>query len=83
MTPAQITEKISRIIGRPIAYAEIPADAFREYNEILAGVFQWYSDGGHKADLPSVRRLLPGVTDFDTWAAQQGREKFEALFSGD
>lgn len=80
VTPLQIADAIGRITNRAIPYVQIPIETFRQQSEILANVFQWVSDGGHKVDLVEVRELFPEMMDFDTWVKRQGKEKFEALF---
>ena len=80
VTPLQIADAIGRITNRAIPYVQIPIETFRQQSEILANVFQWVSDGGHKVDLAEVRELFPEMMDFDTWVKRQGKEKFEALF---
>lgn len=80
LTPAQIAEGISGYLNHTVPYVEIPMEAFRQYNEILAGVFQWYSDGGHKVDVASVRKIYPGLMNFETWLKKQDKTKLEVLY---
>lgn len=80
LTPLQIADALGRVTNRTIPYVQIPMESFRQHNEVLARVFEWVSDGGHKVDISIVRKLFPGLMDFDTWVERQGKAKFEALF---
>ncbi|MEK8127092.1 hypothetical protein WMW72_04120 [Paenibacillus filicis] len=80
LTPLQISEALGKITGPTIPYVEIPMETFRHHNKILASVFQWISDGGHKVDILDVRKSYPPLMDFDAWINKQGKAKFEALF---
>ncbi|MFS0868875.1 NmrA/HSCARG family protein [Paenibacillus xylanilyticus] len=80
LTPLQIVEAIGRITNRTIPYVQVPLDALRQHNEILAGVFQWLNEEGHEVDISVVRKAFPDLTDFDTWVEKQGKVKFETLF---
>ncbi|MCG5217062.1 NmrA/HSCARG family protein [Streptosporangium sp. KLBMP 9127] len=38
------------------------------------------SFGGWRADIPALRKLYPGLMNFDTWMEREGRAGFEAMF---
>nr|WP_207953047.1 NmrA/HSCARG family protein [Paenibacillus agricola] len=80
LTPLQIADAIGRLTNRTIPYVQIPLETMRQHNELLAGVFQWINEEGHKVDISALRKLFPEFTDFDTWVEKQGKAKFEALF---
>jgi uncharacterized protein YbjT (DUF2867 family) len=80
VTPLQIADAIGRVTNRTVPFVQIPIETFRQFNEILADVFQWTSEGGQKVDVSGVRKLFPEIMNFDTWVEKQGKAKFEALF---
>jgi uncharacterized protein YbjT (DUF2867 family) len=76
LTPPQIAAAISRATGRLIAYVQIPLEAMPQY----ADYFRWLNASGCRANIPALRRLHPGLMDFDTWLDKEGKAKLEALF---
>jgi hypothetical protein len=46
-----------------------------------ADYFDWLNKHGCKADIPALRKLHPGLMDFDTWLEKEGKTKIEALFN--
>jgi uncharacterized protein YbjT (DUF2867 family) len=76
LTPPQIAAAIGRATGHLIHYVQLPLEAVAP----LADYFRWLNENGCKADIPALRRLHPGLTDYDTWLEQEGKAQFEALF---
>jgi len=62
---------LSRAMGRPVAYAEVPLEALRQQSSEAAIMFEWFDRVGYSADIPALRREFPeiGWTDFAGWAA--------------
>jgi uncharacterized protein YbjT (DUF2867 family) len=77
LTPPQIAAAISRATGRSIPYVQIPLEGMSQY----ADYFDWLNTHGCKADIPALRRLHPGLMDFETWLEKEGKTKIEALFT--
>lgn len=80
LTPPRIAAALSRVSGHPIAYAQIPMETVREQSELLGRIYDWINDGGYVVDIPSLRKLHPGLMDFDTWLETKGKARLEALF---
>ncbi len=76
LTPPQIAAAISRATGRPIPYVQIPLEGMSPY----ADYFDWLNTHGCKADIPALRKLHPGLMNFETWLEKEGKTKIEALF---
>ncbi|MDF2962154.1 MAG: NmrA/HSCARG family protein [Paenibacillus sp.] len=79
LTPPEIAAAVSHATGQPIVYTSIPTETLRGQNEILARIYEWLNGGGHVVDLPSLRKLHPDLTSFNTWLEKKGRAKFSTL----
>ncbi len=67
---SQAAEIMTRLLGRPIAYRQIPVDVARETSEDLARMFDWFERRGYSADIRSLRQDFPevGWHRFEEWA---------------
>jgi uncharacterized protein YbjT (DUF2867 family) len=85
LTPLQIAAALSRAAGRTITHAQIPLDVLRKKGAEAAQVFEWFNKEGYRygVDIPTLRRLYPGLTDFDTWLEREGRSKLKALLGAE
>ena len=61
---------LSRAMGRPISYQEIPIAAARQQSEDVAVMFEWFDRVGADADIVALRRDFPEVRwhSFADWA---------------
>ncbi|AEH11506.1 MULTISPECIES: NmrA family NAD(P)-binding protein [Protofrankia] len=88
LTARQILAVISRATGRSIEYRELSLEAVTQFGPLagsnlddLRAAYLFATDkGGWQADIPTLRTLHPGLMDFETWLARQGRAKIEELF---
>jgi uncharacterized protein YbjT (DUF2867 family) len=65
---------LSRLIGRPFSYYQVPLDVIRErMGEDAVKMYEWFDRVGFKVDRAALRREFPGVTfhDFESWAKTQ------------
>lgn len=69
-TGAEMAVTLSRAMGRPVTYAEVPLEALRSQNPEAAIMFEWFNRVGYSADVDGLRREFPevGWTDFASWA---------------
>jgi uncharacterized protein YbjT (DUF2867 family) len=77
-TVAEVTDAFSRVIGRPVAYYQVPWEEYRkaagdEYHEM----FRWFQDVGYDANVPALREELPELTDFERYLRGAGWEGAE------
>ncbi|WP_201377588.1 NmrA/HSCARG family protein [Ktedonobacter sp. SOSP1-52] len=79
LTPPQIAAAISRTIGRTLPSVHIPIETLRQQNADAALAYDFVNKGGYQADIPTLRKLHPGLRDFATWLEKEGRAKLEAL----
>ena len=73
-TGTQIAETFERVTGTPAAYQDLPLDAVRAMvpgvGHDLAAMFEFFQDVDlvHRArDLPTLRRIHPGLMSFEDW----------------
>ncbi|HEY3296361.1 MAG TPA: NmrA/HSCARG family protein [bacterium] len=81
LTGAQMAEAMSKALGQPVRYNDVPADVFRSFGfpgaDDLGNMFQYKRDfneqfvGGRSLAL--TRTLNPEVKTFDAWLAEYGR----------
>lgn len=69
LTGLQAADIYTRVTGKQTIFAEMPMDALRNYNEEFANMFQWFIDKGYEADIPALKKILPGLKGFETWLA--------------
>ena len=69
-TGAEMAAALSRAMGRPVTYAEVPLEALRQQNPEAAIMFEWFDRVGYSADIAGLQREFPevGWTDFAGWA---------------
>jgi uncharacterized protein YbjT (DUF2867 family) len=66
---------LSDVIGRNVAYVEVPLDAVRAGSEDLALMFEWFDRVGYSANIAALRRDYPevGWQTFEAWARSHVR----------
>src|SRR5258705_257485 len=65
---------LSRVIGRPFAYYQVPLDVIRQgMGEDGARMYEWFDRVGFTVDRAALRREFPDVAfhDFEFWAKTQ------------
>jgi len=72
LTLPDAVERISRRIGLPVTYKQIPGEAVRAWNEDLALMYEFFERGGYQADIGALREILPGLKTFDQWLGAGG-----------
>lgn len=68
-----IAATFSRVIGRPVAYHQVPWDEYRqaagdEYHDM----FRWFQDVGYDADIPALAREGVDLTSFEQYLRDNG-----------
>ncbi|MEX2570015.1 MAG: NmrA/HSCARG family protein [Gemmatimonadota bacterium] len=76
---ADIAETFARVIGRPVAYNQVPWDDYRqaagdEYHDM----FRWFQDVGYDVDVPGLRSEFAQLTSFADYLKRHGWEGAEA-----
>jgi uncharacterized protein YbjT (DUF2867 family) len=56
---SEVVELFGRLLGREIAFEELPLDRLRETSLEAAAMFDWFRREGYRADIDYLRRLHP------------------------
>lgn len=67
---------LSKQLGEPVTYVQIPFETVRSQNEDFYRMYDWFEREGYTPDFAHLRELHPGLIDFRTWA---GRGAVSAL----
>ena len=65
---------LSRVIGRPLSYFQVPFDVVRQrMGEDAVKMYEWFDRVGFVVDRAALRREFPDVTfhDFESWTKTQ------------
>jgi uncharacterized protein YbjT (DUF2867 family) len=65
---------LSRVIGRPLSYFQVPLDIVRQrMGEDAVRMYEWFERVGFAVDRAALRREFPDVAfqDFESWAKTQ------------
>jgi uncharacterized protein YbjT (DUF2867 family) len=73
LTGAEVAAALTRVIGRPIRYVEVPLADVRATSEDSALMFEWFDRVGYSVDIPGLRHTYPEVewSTFEGWARSQ------------
>ena len=76
LTPPQIAAAISRVTGRSIHYVQTPIEIVYQQNAEIAHAIEFLNETGYPTDISGLRKLHPGLMNFDTWLKNQGKAIF-------
>lgn len=76
LTPPQIAATINRVTGRTIRYVQTPIETIYQQNEKMARSIEFLNETGYPIDISALRKLHPGLMDFDTWLKNEGKSRF-------
>jgi uncharacterized protein YbjT (DUF2867 family) len=72
ITEPKIAETLTTVIGRPVTLAG-PAEG-DPANDETAAIIRFFNGEGYDADIPSLRKMHPGLRTFETWLRETGWE---------
>ncbi|MEH2198270.1 NmrA/HSCARG family protein [Nostoc sp.] len=68
MTMTEIAAAFSRVLGKNVAYQQIPFEAFEQQaGEEVTIMYRWFENVGYIADLVGLKRDFPQPTDFESY----------------
>lgn len=74
LTLPEAAAKLSKALGRPLAFQRNSIASVRQYSVDLALMLEWFDRTGYDADIPRLSRFYDvPTTTFDAWASQQRR----------
>jgi uncharacterized protein YbjT (DUF2867 family) len=73
-TMQQAAEILTEALGRPIAFAQMPIEAVRQYSKEMALMLEWFERVGYSADIAGLQREFGRtLTKLPDWARGHGR----------
>lgn len=67
LTMPEVAKLLSRRLGRPVEYRQVPMDEVRAGSEENARMFEWFIRSGYQADIEHLRVVHPGLLRFEQW----------------
>ncbi len=69
----QVAAILSKAIGKPTAYFQVPMQAIRSMSEDMALMYEWFEKVGYTFDAAALRKDFPEVpwTSYAAWAQKQ------------
>lgn len=76
MTMTEIAAVFSQVLGKPVAYQQIPFEAFEQQaGEEVTIMYRWFENVGYAADLVQLKREFSKLSDFESYLREQGWTK--------
>jgi uncharacterized protein YbjT (DUF2867 family) len=63
---------ISRDLGVPVGYFQVPWEAVKEQNEDIYLMYKYFEREGYQSDIAALRAEYPGLHTFAQWLAEGG-----------
>ncbi len=67
LTGPELAEQLGHAIRRPVRFVTAPIERIRAMKAEVAEMFEWLNEDGYRADLASLRELMPGLRTFADW----------------
>lgn len=69
----QVVEILSRVVGKPFHYYQVPLEMIRKMSEDMALMYEWFDRVGYHVDTAALHAAFPEVkwTSYETWAKSQ------------
>lgn len=71
-TMTEIAATYERVTGAPARFVQQPMEQVRAFSEDAAVMYEWFMKGGYKADIPSLRKMYPGLMTWEMWLRKVG-----------
>jgi uncharacterized protein YbjT (DUF2867 family) len=73
LTGAQVVEILSRVIGKPFNYFQVPMENIRQMSADMALMYEWFDRVGYTVDMTALKKDFPEVRwhSFESWANTQ------------
>jgi uncharacterized protein YbjT (DUF2867 family) len=78
-TEPQIAETFSKVIGRPVNLVAPAAGGGRLSDDEMVAMFNFFNGEGYDADIPSLRKLHPGLLTLEQYLRKNGWENQQPI----
>jgi uncharacterized protein YbjT (DUF2867 family) len=78
LTEAQIAETFAKVIGRPVKLT-MPSGGGWAPEEEMTAMFNFFNGKAYDADIPTLRKLHPGLLTLEQYLRKSGWENAEPM----
>jgi nucleoside-diphosphate-sugar epimerase len=72
LTMLRVAELLTRAVGRPVKYIQVPWDQFRQSaGEEMTKMYRWFNDVGYHVDIAALRKEQPNLSSLEKVLSQQ------------
>ena len=72
LTMLQVAELLTRTLGRPVKYVQVPWEQFRQNaGEEMTKMYRWFNDVGYHVDMTGLRKEYPNLATLEKVLSQQ------------
>ena len=72
LTMLRVAELLTRAVGRPVRYIQVPWDQFRQNaGEEMTKMYRWFNDIGYHVDIAALRKEHPNLATLEKVLSQQ------------
>jgi uncharacterized protein YbjT (DUF2867 family) len=79
LTESQIAETFAKVIGRPVTLTQPSGDSRRRSEEEMTAMINFFNGEAYDADIPTLRKLHPGLLTFEQYLRKNGWENAEPI----
>jgi uncharacterized protein YbjT (DUF2867 family) len=80
MTLPEAAKVISRVIGKPVEYSELPVEQILRLNEDMGRMFKWFNETDYRVDLASLKKMHPEMLTFEQYLIKHGWKEAAARY---
>ena len=79
LTMLRVAELLTRTLGRPVKYVQVPWDQFRQdAGEEMTKMYRWFNDVGYHVNISALRKEHPNLATLEKVLSQQDWTAAEA-----
>ncbi len=79
LTESQTAEVFAKVIGRSVTLAAPAGNGGRASEEEMAAMFNFFNGEGYDADISALRKIHPGLLNFEQWLRKNGWENQQPI----
>ena len=82
LTESQIAETFAKVVGRPVTLTMPSGETGRRSEEEMTAMINFFNGKAYDADIPSLRKLHPGLLTLEAYLRKNGWENAEPIPAG-
>ena len=79
LTESQTAEVFTKVIGRPVTLNAPSGNGGRASEEEMTAMFNFFNGEGYDADIAALRKIHPGLLNFEQWLRKNGWENQQPI----